>query len=396
MEPPGAPKAEASWWDKVKEFWPLALLFGIQGPVQVYHLIRWIRDKGRKDPPSTPPAVSEAATQVTLSELKSEFQGISTGKAAPPANNRSAVSAPPVFVGPLAAPCSCRPIKGAFMSLPSLDQLVSFFRDRALPKGTDAVGSIAKDIRPCAEEDALQWEILQYPDGDDNLLFLEIEAARSSSGFRKLDDTHYRRLMQATGGLAYKPEGKDGKPNPVSKAVLDLCREEAKPGLSGVYVTDKIVPVQSDRDILANNPGVPALREVPFRFTREEIIAIVRGVGLNASHYAVDGYDPSRFLVFPDLNAMEQIVGFVESQKKPATPEALARRAEMAKAFRRCMGHEINQAALADEQLRVPPWPSDRHRRAGRDDGQHPRHDLDAAPKRTPDARAPAVGPSST
>jgi hypothetical protein len=229
--------------------------------------------------------------------------------------------------------------------IPTLDQLLQFFRTHVLPEETHPrYRSIRDDVRACVPEDKLRWEILQYAKDEGYLIFLDTAESAPATTYQNLDDDHYRRLMSGSNGLEYSPEGKDGRP--AGKAVLDICRKDDGDG--SVFVTDRVVPVLTDETILANNPALPALRQVAFRFTEEEITAVIRGTGMNATHYGVDPYDKTRFLVFPDVGQIDAILVFIQGPSSPIAPD---RRGPMAAAFEGTVSDLRFQRKFQDESL---------------------------------------------
>ncbi|HEX5038169.1 MAG TPA: hypothetical protein VFX30_13515 [bacterium] len=66
----GLPEPKSTW-ETLKDNWWLALLFGIQGPVQALNLLQWLRGLGRKDPPDDPPPTGGGGRNGRLSSESS-------------------------------------------------------------------------------------------------------------------------------------------------------------------------------------------------------------------------------------------------------------------------------------------------------------------------------------
>src|SRR5262245_52400442 len=132
--------------------------------------------------------------------------------------------------------------------LPTLDQLLNFFRNHPLPTDINPgfQNATVGGLMTCGMADLPTQRLLGYSHNPDNVLFLDPQTAFDSSHFLNVDDTLLQRVLTGTGGLAYMREerGANGARHPLGPGALDLCRSasplsgEGASARYGVYVTN--------------------------------------------------------------------------------------------------------------------------------------------------------------
>lgn len=249
--------------------------------------------------------------------------------------------------------------------MPTLEQLLNFFRDHALPTDVDPayrnatvaglpVCTSDDEGLPGYDEDATQrYRLLGYPHGPDNALFLPANQVRASSDFTAPNDAFLQRLLSATGGLRYEERLRSGG---TSASVLSLCRD-ASP-LSGTGNSATYAVYAAHNTILNHrNPGVPGLAPLSVRLAPAEIIAIVSGLHtaggesfrIPEEHYAVNASDQGQLSLMPNAGEIRDLIAMIQSGDSPISA---GRRAVITAGLNHLIEHDNLQLEATQLQIR--------------------------------------------
>jgi hypothetical protein len=219
-------------------------------------------------------------------------------------------------------------------TLPHLAGTDGLLRRTVLPENPhpyyDGV-TVEGDVPLCGPDDNPQRQLVIGGSGASTYVDFPIERNLNPL-FRApaIDDRLLRRILTAMGGMRYNEER--GGPREVH-----LCRAPSEtPGApAGIYA--------SDNAVINNVPAHPAaLRQVQFEFRPSEIVALVRGVHMQASHYLVNPERHRHLHLAPDRTELLSLIDFV---RRPDSPIAPGRRGPIVAALREFIRSEIDQAS---------------------------------------------------